>query len=48
MVVPKLKCSFLRETDEYSRLCEQERYRNGASMSKPSIKLSSAPREISE
>ena len=32
MVVPKLKCSFLRETDEYSRMCEQERYRDRASM----------------
>ena len=30
--VAKLQCSFLRETDEYSGLCEQERYRNGASM----------------
>ena len=30
--VPKLQCSFLRETDEYSGLCEQERYRDGAPM----------------
>ena len=30
--VPKLQCFFLRETDEYSRLCEQERYRDGAPM----------------
>ena len=27
---PKLQCFFLRETDEYSELCEQERYRDGA------------------
>ena len=30
--VPKLQCSFLRETDEYSGLCQQERYRDEASM----------------
>ena len=30
--VPKLQCSFLQETDEYSGLCEQELYRDGASM----------------
>ena len=30
--VPKLQSSFLRETDEYSGMCEQERYRDGASM----------------
>ena len=30
--VPKLQCFFLRETDEYSGLCEQERYRDGAPM----------------
>ena len=30
--VPKLKCSFLRETDEYSELCKQKRYRDEASM----------------
>ena len=27
--VPKLQCFFLKETDKYSGLCEQERYRNG-------------------
>ena len=32
--VPKLQCSFLRETDEYSGLCEQELYCDGASMRK--------------
>ena len=30
--VPKLQCSFLQETDKYSGLCEQERYRDGAPM----------------
>ena len=30
--IPKLQCFFLRETDKYSGLCEQERYRDGASM----------------
>ena len=30
--VPKLQYFFLRETDEYSGLCEQERYRDGAPM----------------
>ena len=30
--VPKFQCFFLRETDEYSGLCEQERYRDGAPM----------------
>ena len=30
--VPKLQCSFLQETDKYSGLCEQERYRNEAPM----------------
>ena len=30
--VPKLQCFFLRATDEYSWLCEQERYRGGAPM----------------
>ena len=30
--VPKLQCFFLRETDEYSKLCEQERYRDRAPM----------------
>ena len=30
--VSKLQCSFLRETDQYSGLCEQERYRDGASI----------------
>ena len=30
--VPKLQCFFLRETDEYSGLCEQERYRDGVLM----------------
>ena len=30
--IPKLQCFFLRETDRYSRLCEQERYRDGAPM----------------
>ena len=30
--VPKLQYFFLQETDEYSELCEQERYRDGASM----------------
>ena len=30
--VPKLQCSFLQETDKYSLLCEQERYRDGAPM----------------
>ena len=30
--VRKFQCFFWRETDEYSRLCEQERYRDGASM----------------
>ena len=30
--VPKLQCFFLRESDEYSGLCEQERYRDGAPM----------------
>ena len=30
--VPKLQCFFLRETDEYSGLCEQEHYRDGAPM----------------
>ena len=29
---PKLQCFFLRETDKYSGLCEQERYRDGALM----------------
>ena len=29
---PKLQCFFLRETDKYSGLCEQERYRDGVSM----------------
>ena len=31
-VVSKLQCFFLQETDNYSRLCEQERYRDGALM----------------
>ena len=30
--VPKLQCFFLRDTDKYSELYEQERYRDGASM----------------
>ena len=30
--VPKLQYFFLRETDKYSGLCEQERYRDGAPM----------------
>ena len=30
--VPKLQCFFLRETNKYSGLCEQERYRDTASM----------------
>ena len=30
--IPKLQCSFLQETDQYSGLCDQERYRDGASM----------------
>ena len=30
--VPKLQCSFLQETDKYSGMCEQERYRDGAPM----------------
>ena len=30
--VPKLQCSFLQETDKYSRLCEQEHYCDGAPM----------------
>ena len=30
--VSKLQCFFVRETNEYSGLCEQERYRDGASM----------------
>ena len=30
--VPKLQSSFLQETDKYSVLCEQERYRDGAPM----------------
>ena len=30
--VPKLQCFFLQETDKYSGLCEQEHYRDGASM----------------
>ena len=30
--VPKLQRLFLRETDEYSGLCEHERYRDGAPM----------------
>ena len=30
--VPKLQCSFLQETDEYLGLCEQEHYRDGATM----------------
>ena len=30
--VPKLQCFFLRKTNEYSGLCEQERYRYGAPM----------------
>ena len=30
--IPKLQCSFLQETDKYSGLCEQERYRDGAPM----------------
>ena len=30
--IPKLQCSFLQETDQYSGLCNQERYRDGASM----------------
>ena len=30
--VPKLQCFFLRETNEYSGLCKQERYRDGAPM----------------
>ena len=30
--VPKLQWFFLREIDEYSGLCEQDRYRDGASM----------------
>ena len=29
--IPKLQCSF-RITDQYSGLCDQERYRDGASM----------------
>ena len=29
--IPKLQCSF-RKTDQYSGLCDQERYRDGASM----------------
>ena len=28
----KLQYSFLQETDQYSGLCDQERYRDGASM----------------
>ena len=31
-VIPKLQCSLLQETDEYSGLCEQECYRDGAPM----------------
>ena len=31
-IVPKLQCSFLQETDEYSELFEQEHYRDGVSM----------------
>ena len=30
--VPKLQCFFLRETDNYSGLCEQERYHDRALM----------------
>ena len=30
--IPKLQCSFLQETDEFSGLCKQERYRDGESM----------------
>ena len=30
--VPKLQCSFLQETDKYSRLCEQKRYCDKAPM----------------
>ena len=30
--VPRLQCSFVQETDKYSELCEQERYRDGAFM----------------
>ena len=30
--VPKLQCFFLQETDEYSGLCEQERYCDGVPM----------------
>ena len=30
--VPKLQCFFLQETDEYSGLCEQERYHDGVLM----------------
>ena len=29
--IPKLQCSF-RKTDQYSGLCDQERYRDGVSM----------------
>ena len=29
--VPKLQCFFLQETDEYSGLCEQKCYHDGAS-----------------
>ena len=30
--VPKLQCFFLQKNDEYSGLCEQERYHDGAPM----------------
>ena len=30
--VPKLQCFFLQDTDEYSGLCEQERYCDGVPM----------------
>ena len=30
--IPKLQCSFLQETDQYSGLCDQEHYCDGASM----------------